>query len=165
MRVPFPSDIEEVNPTDFDVLRCLHASGPLWKMEITRRINEHRGNGRLLDVKPSITKQAVAKRVERLHELDLLETTIIDADGLPEDTQLNREFIIGYRLSEKGTEALQRCTRCIVRDAIHHAIGNGTAVGDLAGIDDHLDRYFALNGGAPGGDPVLAFVREEALDQ
>lgn len=120
MRVPFPSDVDAINRTDFDILRCLHMQGPAWKMEITRRLNHRREHGPLLiDYKPSITKQAVSNRVQRLHDLEYVETTILTVAGLESEVLVepDQAFIPGYGLSEKGEDALRDGTKRVLRDA------------------------------------------------
>lgn len=158
MRIPFPDDVERLNATDFDIMRCLHANGPLWKMEVTRRINARREDGDLLlDLKPSISKQAVAKRVERLHELDELETTIITADAAEVLVDPGRDFIIGYTLSGRGQETFEAAVERIVRDAAAALMTGEETPDDVVGLDAYLALYAEFH---PGVDPELdAIIR------
>ncbi len=160
MRLPFPDDIPDLNATDFDILRCLHRNGPLWKMEITRRVNGRRADGDLLlDLKESISKQAIAKRVERLHELDHLETTIITAGSVDVMVDPGRDFIIGYRPSSTGEDLLGRAVRAVLRDAVAAGIERGTTPGDMDGLERYLDLYGDLHGTAV--DDLERFVAVE----
>lgn len=139
MEIDFPSEIDEINDTDFDILRCLYQNGSLWKMEVTRRINRRRGNT-LLDLKQSITKQAVAKRIERLHELDYIESSIISArkDG-------GTRFILGYSVNGKGERLLFRCTKLVLRDVVSEALIKDGSV-DEESAEDYLSIYSELSG-------------------
>lgn len=108
MKLDFPSEVEDINDTDFDILRCLYLNGSLWKMEVTRKINSRREKT-LLDLKDSISKQAVARRMERLHDLDYIENSIVrvkKGDGT--------RFILGYSNTEKGHDKLLRCVKLIL---------------------------------------------------
>lgn len=139
MKIDFPSEIDEINDTDFDILRCLYQNGSLWKMEVTRRVNERRGNT-LLDLKDSITKQAVAKRMERLHELDHIESSIISVkrDG-------GTRFILGYSITEKGECLLFKCTKLVLKDTVSKAIMNDAEPVNIP-IEGYLSIYSNLSG-------------------
>lgn len=143
MRIPFPAAVGAINATDYDVLRALHDHGPLWKMEITRRINARRAGETVLDVQDSITKQAVSKRVDRLHELDYVGTAIIAVDEADHATSLNRDLIIGYTLTAKGEDALDHATRHILGDVLRNAMTGGTVP---AGVEEYVAHYCTLNG-------------------
>lgn len=157
MQVDFPSEVDDINDTDFDVLRCLHENGSLWKMEVTRKINSRRGEGTLLDLKDSISKQAVAKRVERLHELDYLESSIISVkrDG-------NTQFILGYSTTVKGDEILLRATRLVLRNTLSDLITDGEEP-ELSRLDEYLSIYSDLSGKEVGDirDFVAAELQKE----
>lgn len=142
MRIPFPSTVDAINATDYDVLRCLHTHGPLWKMEITRRINARRADERVLDVQDSITKQAVSKRVDRLHELDYVGTAIIAVDEVDRAVSINRDFIIGYTLTAKGEDALDHATRAVLGDVLRNVLAGNAAPETVV---DYVERYCALN--------------------
>lgn len=160
MRLPFPDDVPDLNATDFDILRCLYRDGPLWKMEVTRRINDRRENGDLLlDLKDSISKQAIAKRVERLHELEHLETAIITAGNVDVMVDPGRDFIIGYQPSGSGTELFAQAVRAILRDAVAACIERGTTPEDMAGLDGYLTLYEDVHGSRAGD--LEGFVAEE----
>lgn len=137
MQVEFPSDIEDINDTDFDILLCLHRNGALWKMELTRSMNRRRGDT-LLDLKDSISKQAVGKRVERLHELDYVESSIISL----ENTRYSQKLIMGYSLTKKGAEMLLEATKLVLRDTLSNKITGK----DIPPADLHLDVYSELSG-------------------
>lgn len=139
MKIDFPSEIDEINDTDFDILRCLYQNGSLWKMEVTRRINQRRGNT-LLDLKESITKQAVAKRMERLHELDYIESSIISVkkDG-------GTRFILGYSVTEKGECLTFKCTKLVLKDIVSEALISDLETEDIP-FEDYLSIYSSLSG-------------------
>lgn len=155
MQVDFPSEVEDINDTDFDILRCLYRNKSLWKMEVTRKINQRRGDT-LLDLKDSITKQAIAKRIERLHELDYLESSIISVEH--ED---GSRFILGYSNTVKGQELLLRCTKLILRDTISEAITMETG-NEFNCLDQYLSIYSNLSGNDVSS--LQEFVAEE-LDE
>lgn len=160
MRIPFPADVERINVTDYDVLRALHRHGPLWKMEITRRVNACRGREHLLDVQDSITKQAVSKRVDRLHELDYVGTAIIAVDEVDAGAAINRDLIIGYTLTEKGEDALEDATCRILGDVLRTALVGEPLPAD---VTDYVDQYCALND-IPVEDVTLQDIVAVALD-
>lgn len=155
MQVDFPSEIEDINDTDLDIMRCLNRNGSLWKMEVTRKINKRRGET-LLDLKESITKQAVAKRIERLHELNYLESSIISVDN-----EEGSRFILGYSNTVKGRETLLKCTKLVLRDAVSKAI---TVEKDceFSYLDQYLSIYSELSGNEVS--TLQEFVAQE-LDQ
>lgn len=161
MRVPFPGDVDDLNATDFDILRCLYTDGPLWKMEVTRRINDRRGNGDLLlDLQTSISKQAVAKRMERLHELDYLETSIVMTDRLDDMmADPGRDFLTAYTLSEDGTGALAESVRHLLRDVTSAVLTRAADPDTLEGLDRYLDIYGELYDADP--DTLEEFVATE----
>lgn len=140
MQVDFPSEINDINDTDLDILRCLYENGSLWKMEVTRKINERRGDETLLDLKESISKQAVAKRVERLHELDYLESSIISVKRND-----SKQFILGYSTTGKGEEILQRATKLVLRNTLSEMITEGESHEETSALDEYLSIYAALS--------------------
>ena len=156
MQVDFPSEIEDINDTDLDIMRCLNRNGSLWKMEVTRKINKRRGET-LLDLKESITKQAVAKRVERLHELDYLESSIVSVKR-----EGNTRFILGYSTTVKGQEILLRGTKLILRNTVSEIISTEFSSSDFPEIDTYLSIYSELSGNEVS--TLLEFVAQE-LDQ
>lgn len=161
MRVPFPGDVEDLNATDFDILRCLHVHGPLWKMEVTRRLNDRRADGELLlDLQESISKQAVAKRMERLHELEYLETSIVMTERR-DDVMADpgRDFLIGYTLSGVGVDVLRTTVRHLLRDVTSAAISRGLEPGDNGAVEQYLGIYGDLHDAQPG--TLLEFVEAE----
>lgn len=142
MAIPFPPAVDAINVTDHDILRCLSHSGPLWKMEITRRVNARRAEETVLDVRDSITKQAVSKRVDRLHELEYVGTAIIAVDDVEgADVAVNRDLIIGYTLTEKGVDALKRATRHIIASVLRTGMVTGSVP---PGTEEYVERYCAL---------------------
>jgi hypothetical protein len=141
MQIDFPSEIEEVNDTDFDILRCLHQNGALWKMEVTRRVNQRRGKKTLLNLKDSITKQAVAKRMERLHELDYIESSIISAERDGET-----RFIRGYSTTLKGEKILLRGIKLVLRDTVSELLMSSKKPQNISCLDSYLSIYSELSG-------------------
>lgn len=122
MGIDFPSDVEDLNSTDFDILRCLYDSKALWKMEITRQVNRERSEDMLIDRSDSITKQAVSRRVERLYKLGYLESSIIHLGSTEVEKKPDRDFIEGYKVSDKGEKVLERSIKLILRDTLSELI-------------------------------------------
>lgn len=158
MQVDFPSEIDDINDTDFDILRCLHRNGSLWKMEVTRKINSRRNNSTLLDLKNSITKQAVAKRVERLHELDYIENSIISVDR-----NGNAQFILGYSTTTKGDKMLLKATRLVLREALSEMITENRNPEEIRFLDHYLSVYSKLSDASTNSiqDFVAAELQQE----
>lgn len=140
MYVDFPSEIADINDTDFDILRCLYENGSLWKMEVTRKINSRRDGDVLLDLKDSISKQAVAKRIERLHELDYLESSIISVER-----KGSKQFILGYSPTGKGEEVLLDGTRLVLRNTLSKLITSKDIQEELPEVDSYLSIYSDLS--------------------
>lgn len=141
MGIRFPPDVDDLNTTDLDILRCLYRQGPLWKMEITRHVNRQRDqNSMLVERKDSITKQAVSKRVERLHELGYLQSAIIAPGSTDAAVKPDRDFIEGYDLEPKGREALETITKKVLRDTVSSVVDGG----ELDGFEQYLRLYSDL---------------------
>lgn len=142
MGISFPSDIEEFNETDLDILHCLYNSGSLWKLEITRKINQRRSEeGMVIDRPDSISKQAVSRRIERLHELGYLEKSIVSPEKKSAQKKPSRDFIEGYRVGEKGENALEHGIKLVLRDTVNYSI---TIDGNLEGYRKFLETYSSL---------------------
>jgi hypothetical protein len=154
MQVDFPSEIEDINDTDLDIMLCLYQNGSLWKMEVTRRINNRREGETLLNLKDSISKQAVAKRVERLHELDYLESSIVSIkrDG-------STRFILGYSNTVKGEQILLRSVKLILKDVLSNLISTENSPEALEELNTYLSIYSDLT--RTDVDSIQEFVKAE----
>lgn len=146
MGIPFPSDIEDLNETDFDIIRCIYSSGALWKMEITRQVNQQRSDGKILiERSESITKQAVSRRVERLHELGYLESSIIHLRNSEVRKKPDRDFIEGYKMNDKAEENLEKITKLVLRDVISQSITSREKI-PRAAVEEYFELYSSLTG-------------------
>lgn len=139
MRLPAPVERTAINDTDFSVLCCLLEAGPLWKMEVTRRLNERRSEeGLVLDLKETISKQAVARRIDGLHtdghlEKQMMHTTVGQDD----------RFVMAYRPTEKGEQAVQTIITDLVLEVVQ-ACADGHDREEFAGVQRYLEIYDGL---------------------
>lgn len=94
----------DIDMTDFRILRCIDdADHPLWKNRIHQRYLD-RFDG-------DCSVQTVGRRVDRMHDSDLVQSCILSPDDI------NRDLIIGYQLSDTGHEVLVQKRRDIMLDA------------------------------------------------
>lgn len=143
MRIDFPPDIDEINVTDFDILRCLYQNGPLWKMEISRQIKQRRSEETdLIEKSETISKQAVSRRVEELHRRDYLESSIIPPEKTEAEKKPKRKLIRGYRINEKGEITMRKVLKSVLRDTISAGIGGEEVV---KGCNKHVNLYSELS--------------------
>jgi len=146
MGIPFPSDIEELNETDFDIIRCIYNSGALWKMEITRQVNQQRSDEKsLIERSESITKQAVSRRVECLHELGYLQSSIIHLRNAEVRKKPDRDFIEGYKMNDKAEENLEQITKLVLRDVVSQSITSQEEFSRVA-LEEYFELYSNLTG-------------------
>lgn len=153
MRLPAPVERTAINDTDFSVLCCLLEEGPLWKMEITRRLNERRDQTELvLDLQETISKQAVARRIDGLHtdghlEKQMMHTTVGQDD----------RFVMAYRPTERGREAVQTVITDLVL-AVVRACADGHDREEFAEVQRYLRIYDGLMDADTDIDSIPAFI-------
>lgn len=139
MRLPAPVDRTTINDTDFSVLCCLLEDGPLWKMEVTRRLNERRETGPLvLDLQDRISKQAVARRIDGLHTDGHIEGQMMHASVGGSD-----RFVMAYRPTKKGEDAVQTVITDLVL-AVVRACADGHDRDEFDGVQRYLRIYDGL---------------------
>lgn len=90
-----PSHIDEV---DYAILTIVEEYDAVWKKRVHDLILERRQE---LPHMETVSVQTVGRRINKLQDAGLLESCILSPD------ELNRDLIIGYSLSDKGTTALQ----------------------------------------------------------
>lgn len=138
MRIGFPDERTQINDTDFCVLCQLWADGPLWKMELVRRINARRQQGELLlDLSDSISKQAVGRRVEGLHTDGLVEKKMIHAEINGDD-----RFLMAYDLTDAGEDQLRMATTDIIAAVVTARLRGEED--EMTGIDRYIRIYSDL---------------------
>lgn len=155
MHVSFPRQPEEINDTDFDILRCLDRESPLWKMEITRRVNTRREGETVLDTGP-VSKQAMARRIDRLHEEGFLRKTIMPPSRIESDVDIRKRFIMAYEPTDRGRDRLFEGVVAVLQEVAVACIGEDVVVDDFTGIDRLMELYGKKEGVEPSFDAFLA---------
>jgi DNA-binding PadR family transcriptional regulator len=114
MNVPdlYPED-QEVDQTSYCILlRLVEADDPLWKRELTRRLNDWRKGGLCpLNIDDPVNVQTVSRKVDALEEDGFIETVVT----YPED--LGR-YVEAFTVTEDGRAALEAVSDRIVEELL-----------------------------------------------
>ncbi len=114
MNVPdlYPEDHAVDQASYCILLRLVEADDPLWKRELTRRLNDWRTGGLCpLNIDDPVNVQTVSRKVDDLEEADLLETAVT----YPEDL---RRYVEAYRVTGDGRVALEEVSDLILEELL-----------------------------------------------
>lgn len=97
----FPEDAA-VDQTSYCILlRLMESDDPLWKRELTRRLNEWRTGGLCpLNIDDEVNVQTVSRKTDDLVEEGLLEPVVVYPDGL-------ERYVEAFRPTDDGREVLE----------------------------------------------------------
>lgn len=103
----------DIDAVDYAILRCINAAEtPLWKTAIHDRLQPQIQELPRID---SITLQTVGRHMNRLHEQSYVTSDIV------EKAAADRDLMIGYRITERGTAAMERKQTELLKYYIQHA--------------------------------------------
>lgn len=100
---------EELDGVDYAVLKCLEDRGSCWKKEVHEWLGDNIGG---LPVEEARSVQTVGRRIDALHERGDVESCILTPD------EIDRDMIIGYKLTDQGQTALARKREAMMHDHI-----------------------------------------------
>ncbi len=100
-----------VNQTSYCILLKLKEDGePLWKREVTRRINEwRRGDLCPLNIRKEVNAQTISRKLDLLEEKGLVESYPVRPDKI-------ERYVEGYRITEKGLDRLEEISEIIIEN-------------------------------------------------
>ncbi|MFB6166882.1 MAG: hypothetical protein ABEJ62_01320, partial [Candidatus Nanohaloarchaea archaeon] len=98
----------EIDTVDFSILKVIaDAERPIWKKEAHRRINQ---DPKALEESKGVSVQTIGRRINELKEKGLLKQVMMRPESI------NREWIIGFRTTEKGGSVMGEKREGIIRD-------------------------------------------------
>lgn len=101
-----------IDAVDYGILKCIDIHGESWKKNVHEWVSD---NSEELPEMEAVSAQTIGRRIDQLHEEGLLESCILSPDSV------NRDLIIGYRLSKEGEEVLGEKRNEFLRDHILQA--------------------------------------------
>lgn len=109
-------DVEDgqmvIDAVDYGILNRIDTCGPLWKTAVHNELEAHVHE---LPFMNEVSLQTVGRRIDALHEQQLIESCILSPDSV------KRDLIIGYKLTGAGEELLAEkrgeFLRAIIKDA------------------------------------------------
>ncbi|MFB6077098.1 MAG: hypothetical protein ABEK12_03135 [Candidatus Nanohaloarchaea archaeon] len=122
----------DIDDVDFSILKVLRdMDRPLWKKKIHRQLTDHDGGiPRVRDV----SVQTIGRRVDDLHERGHVESCIISP------SEINRDLIIAFKVTENGCRAVESKREEILREyAFRSGIFRGEAGNSAADTDTLAD--------------------------
>ncbi len=111
-RIPDTMEGADIDAVGYAVLTCLDSNGALWKKKVCTWVNDHADR---LPVAEPRSMQTVGRRIDTFHEHGLVESCILRPDSV------NRDMIIGYRITEEGQDVLEAARNELLRSAVTSA--------------------------------------------
>ncbi len=98
-----------IDEVDYAILKCLDECNGCWKKRVHQWIQNH-----IEDVPEMEEKsvQTIGRRIDTLQENNLLESCILSPDAV------NRDMIIGFKLTEHGRETLQETRTQMLKERL-----------------------------------------------
>lgn len=106
----FPED-HRIDQTSYCILlRLMESDEPLWKRELTRKLNGWRSGGLCpLNIDDEVNVQTVSRKTDMLVEEGLLEPVVIYPDGL-------ERYVEAFRTTEQGRETLEEVSDLMLEE-------------------------------------------------
>lgn len=108
-----------IDAVDYGILKCIEDHDNAWKKRVHNLLPQYNDT---IPGLTSISVQTVGRRINSLQEHGLVESCILSPDDI------NRDLIIGYAITEKGTRAVQRKRENFLREQVmqvgQHLLGN-----------------------------------------
>lgn len=102
----------DIDAVDYAILKCMDRHGGCWKKRVHQWISE---NVDSLPLTESKSVQTIGRRMDALHENELLESCILSPE------HVNRDMIIGYKLTADGKQILNGKRNTFLRKMVKQA--------------------------------------------
>lgn len=122
-----------IDGADYAVLKCLQASNGSWKKQVHSWIQDNADNVPMMEKK---SEQTIGRRIDDLHERGLIESCIVSSDSV------NRDMIIGYKLTDDGQDALQEKRTAMLKEFVEQSMKH--LLHDTGELDIDRDGLAAL---------------------
>ncbi|MDY6770403.1 MAG: hypothetical protein SV186_00430 [Candidatus Nanohaloarchaea archaeon] len=119
------------------LLRLRETDRPLWKRELTRKLNEWRSSGRCpLNIEDEVNVQTISRRVDDLVDRGLVDVTPVYPERL-------ERYVQGFELTDEAEQTLEEVSDRIIHNLAVTYIDHAFRSEELVLMEGMIDRLAA----------------------